>query len=170
MPRRRKPEAAGADSTSRAGPPAVRPGAAPPKPAAKEPAPAGTTPGLSARDERIALAIATGRTQAEAARLTGSGVRTVYDVVRRPAVVARIAELRRELMAETMSSLVGLGREAVDVMAQLMRGEIPETAPAVRLWAAQAVLSHTLKIAEHVHLGDELAELRRQLAEIQSER
>ena len=173
MPRRNRrtpPEPAGAPDTSRANLPAVPPRARPPAPPERDPAPAGVTPGLSARDERIALAIATGRSQAEAARLTGAGVRTVYDVIRRPPVAARIAEVRRELMAETMSSLVGLGSEAVAVMADLMRDNSGDVAPAVRLWAAQAVLSHTLRIAEHVNLKDELGELRRQLADLQATR
>lgn len=165
MTRRRKPPApAGPPAISRAGAPAVAsPGQLHPEP--REPAPAGVTPGLSARDERIALAIAQGSTQAAAARLVGAGVRTVYDAIRRPAVAARIQALRREMMGEAMSQLTSLAGEAVQTMAALMRGEIPETAPAVRLWAAQGILSHTLRLAEHCDLAAEVASLRAALAD-----
>jgi len=118
----------------------------------------------------VALAIATGRNLADAARAAGCGRRTVYDIVRKPEVIERVQAIRRELMAETMSRLVGLGGEAVEVMARLMRNEDGDTPHAVQLWAAQATLSNTLKIAEAVELRGELAELRRELAEIQGGR
>ena len=159
MPRRRRdpPDAAGPPATSRA---------EPPTPPIRDPAPAGTTPGLSARDERIALAIAQGSPQTRAAAIAGCGVRTVYDAIRRPAVAARIQDLRREMVAEAMSKLTGLAGEAVETMAELMRDRSGDTAPAVRLWAAQAVLSHTLRLAEHCDLTADVAALRRQLADV----
>jgi DNA-binding CsgD family transcriptional regulator len=157
VPRRRRdpPAAAGPPATSRAGAPAAAP---------REPAPAGVHPELSPRDERIALAIAQGSTQTAAARLASCGVRTVYDAIRRPAVAARIQGLRREVVAEAMSRLTSLAGEAVEVMASIMRGDVPDTAPAVRLWAAQAVLSQTLRLAEHCDLSADVAALRGQLA------
>lgn len=150
-------------------PPAVRPTPAPPGPSI-DLLIATAGPALSPRDERVALAVAQGAPLTVAAQLSGAGRRTVYDIVRKPEVVARIAEIRRALLAEALSRLTALAGEAVETMAELMRDRSGDVAPAVRLWASQAVLSQTLRLAEHVHLSDELAELRAQLADVPTRR
>ncbi len=153
--RRREPPAAAAPADpSRAKPAAV--------PAAREPAPPGAIEGISPRDELVALAIATGGTLADAARASGAGRRTVYDIVRRPHVVARIQQIRREMLAEAMSKLASLAGRAVDTIAEVM--EDRAVTPHTRVWAATVILEKTLALAGHVAVTEEMADVRRQLA------
>jgi len=163
LPRKRR------DPPAAAGPPA--PQAPAPAgaglPAAREPAPRGATP-LSARDEIVALALATGATKTEAARRANAGVRTVYDIARRPDVIERMAAIRLEILTEGVGKLVGLHSEAIETAAALMRDR--DVTPHTRLWACQLLMERTITLTEHMDTRRELAELRQAIADLDRNR
>lgn len=157
MPRKRRasPADAGAPDTSRAP-------AAPDRPAPRPPAPPGATP-LSPRDERIATAIAAGRTQVAAAEFAHCGVRTVYDAIRRPDVAERIREIRLECLTEAVGRLTALYGEATDTIAAIMRD--PAANAHTRVWAATVIQDKCIALTEHMDLRRELAEMRAAMAD-----
>src|SRR4051794_11318261 len=114
----------------------------------------------SRRDrEPVALALAAGRTVADAARAAGGSVRAVYNWKRDPAFTARVAALRTELYAVAAGRLADLSGKAADVLG----GLLDSGAETVRLQAAKAVLDVGPKIREAADLGEQVADLWRQL-------
>jgi hypothetical protein len=114
------------------------------------------------RREAAALSLAAGQSIAAAARAVGKNERTLRRWLAEPGFLARVREARRQLFELTLAKLAGVGPQAVDTLLALMR----DGAPALKLAAVRTILYATPKWREHVELGDELAELRRHVEEL----
>lgn len=129
-----------------------------------EPAPDGPADGgLTPKQEAAAVALAAGRTYAEAARAADAGERTVKTwVYQVPAFARRVAELRREMTARALGRLTDCMAGAADVLDQLAQQGRSET---VRCSAAKAVLELATRLRESVELEERLAAVEAVLAE-----
>src|SRR5947209_3958243 len=93
--------------------------------------------GLSPKQEAAALALAAGHTEAEAARKSGAGARTIRTwLATVPAFGRRIRELRAEMTTRALGRLVDNMASAADTIAFLSRKAKSEM---VRLSAARAL-------------------------------
>ena len=101
---------------------------------------------LSARDEVIALGLATGQSRTKAAKMAGCSVRTVQRRMEDPAFRARVNELRLQMVERTVGALSKLGGEAAKTLGRLMK----EAEPGVQLGACRTVLMTVVPILEHV--------------------
>ena len=109
-------------------------------------------------DAALLLALASGETVREAARLAGIGERTA---TRRQADAdfrRRVAELRGEMVSRAVGRLADGSTEAVAALRKLLDAGTP---PAVRLGAARAILELGTKLRESVELEQRLADLER---------
>lgn len=112
--------------------------------------------GLPARQEQVALHLASGRTIVEAARRTKTGVSTVkHWLAEQPAFRERIARLRAELTGQALGRLTDAMSSAADCLRQLLRAK----QEAVRLGAARAIIELGAKLREQVELEERLAAL-----------
>lgn len=94
----------------------------------------------AARDGVLVAALASGETQAEAARMAGMSERTVRRRLSQAAFADRVAAERRDVATRTAARITALASsDAVAVLHELMvNGEVP---PSVRLRAALGALS-----------------------------
>ena len=107
----------------------------------------GATEPLSARDECIALALASGQKRTKAAKLAACSARTVRRRMEDPAFRARVSELRLQMVERAVGALSRLGGEAATTLGRLMK----ESQPAgVQLGACRTVLMTVVSILEHV--------------------
>lgn len=121
---------------------------------------------LADRDEKLALLIAGGASRQRAASESGYSVRTVYNRCQDRAFLGRVAELREEMVAETLGMLSSSGVEAVARLRVLMRSDTEHIA----LQASQAILGHMRSLREHSELKAEVEGLRAMLANVEAER
>jgi hypothetical protein len=93
-------------------------------------------PDLTAKQERVAVLLASGRTIVDAAGEAKVGERTIKEwLADRPAFARRVQQLRSELTERALSLLSGSAASAAETLAELLGDE----AAGVRLRAAQAV-------------------------------
>ena len=79
---------------------------------------------ISARQERVALCLAEGKTNAEAARKCEVGPVTVYRWLKHPAFLLRIEELRRRLVDQAIGRLADMmGGVAADKLLKLLESK-----------------------------------------------
>ena len=114
------------------------------------------------------MALATGATRAEAARRAKAGVRTVYDIARRPDVIERINAIRLDILTEGLGKLTGLHSEAIERIAAVMHH--PDSTPQSQLWAAKMIMDKTITLTEHMDTRRELAELKAAIADLNRNR
>jgi len=107
----------------------------------------------AAANELLALALAAGKTQQEAAAAAGVAPRTVARRLARPAFRRRVAELRSAAVERATGKLADGMAEAADVLRRLLSAK-SET---VRLGACRAMLELTVKLRESVELEARLA-------------
>jgi hypothetical protein len=93
-------------------------------------------------DPIIAAAIASGATQADAAREADVSLRTVTRRVGDPSFCAQIADIRARSFERVVDALLASAATAITTLVELLE---PNQPPAVRLNAARTVLSATLQ-------------------------
>jgi len=121
---------------------------------------AGTSAPLSPKDELLALALAQGKTRAQAAAAVGLGERTVYTKLARPEFAQRVRDLRAELLDRAVGHLTEAAEEAAMTLRELLAKDVP---PTVRLGAARAVLADLVSLAFHASVEERLASLEAKL-------
>ena len=111
-------------------------------------------------DAALLLALASGETVREAARLAGIGERTATRRLADADFRRHIAELRGEMVSRAVGRLADGSTEAVAALRKLLDAGTP---PAVRLGAARAILELGTKLRESVELEQRLADLERRI-------
>jgi hypothetical protein len=105
---------------------------------------------LSPRQEQVALLMASGNTEGQAAFQTGCGARTIRSWLRSsPAFSRRIADLRAQMTSAALGRLTASMCRAADTLDQLAASAAAET---VRLGASRAILELAVKLKETVEL------------------
>jgi hypothetical protein len=116
---------------------------------------------LSPKQEAVALALATGSSDKEAAKETGAGSRTIRtwraDV---PAFNRRVSELRARMTDEALGTLVNGMRSASNTLLYLSRKGRQET---VRLGASRSLIELGTKMTESAGMQAQIDELRAEL-------
>jgi HEAT repeat protein len=107
----------------------------------------------------VALCLASGQSPAEAAASTGVSLTTVYRWRRHPKIVAKVRELRDQMVSEALGRMAHNLTAAADTLVSLLGDDNP----LVRLRAATALLEITPKLRADVDLASRLAEVERQL-------
>ena len=103
----------------------------------------------SIKAERLAIALAQGRTRSEAALAAGVSDRTVYAWLADPDFRSRVDELRRAVLDESLSVLFASSALASRTLAALLAETVP---PTVRLGAARAILADLVALTFHADL------------------
>ncbi|HEY1376629.1 MAG TPA: helix-turn-helix domain-containing protein [Gemmataceae bacterium] len=115
------------------------------------------------KDVVLAMALAAGFPQGEAAERVGVNRRTVYRKLRRPEFRRLVADLRGELVARALGRLADNMTRAADALAALL-----DTADdRVRLRTARAVISLGLRLRDSVDLTERVHDLEQDLARAQ---
>jgi hypothetical protein len=112
---------------------------------------------VSPRQEAVALALAAGYTIEAAAPRGQCAVPTVKGwLATQPAFKRRIAELRAEMTERALGKLADAMSEAADTLVRLcVRGKTE----GIRLKAAEALLTHAVKLRESVELHERIRAL-----------
>ena len=106
-------------------------------------------------DVLLLLAFASGASAAEAARQAGVSERTAFRRLHDPDFRRRIAQARDKMVDDAMGQLAQASVVAVGTLRALCTAE-SET---VRLGAARSLLELTMRLREHVELGDRVSSL-----------
>src|SRR4051794_13862781 len=99
----------------------------------------------NAKQERLAILLASGRSVKDAAVEAGIGERTAHTWLDDPAYRAFIAELRGRMLNEAVGKLTDATGAAADELRRLLKDE----AASIRLRAATAILDALVKVREH---------------------
>lgn len=118
---------------------------------------------LSARQEALALALASGLTARDACGRAGVAERTARTWQADPTFSGRVRQLRTDLFSEAVGRLAGQAAAAADALAALLKNKDPK----VRLAAAKALLDLGPQLHEHVELAAAVDELRRWRLEVE---
>jgi transposase-like protein len=112
---------------------------------------------LSPKQEAVALCLASGRTQEDAARETGVGTRTIKTwITNCPLFNRRVGELRSEMTSRAVGRLVESMTSAAETLDFLCRQASSEQ---VRLGSARALLELGCKIRETVEIEQRISRL-----------
>jgi hypothetical protein len=115
------------------------------------------------KDVTLALALAAGASQADAARQAGLTDRTARRKLARPGFRRLVAELRGELIARALGRLADNMTRAADALAGLLDSDDDR----LRLRTARALLSLGLRLRDSVDLSERVRELEEELAQKQ---
>jgi hypothetical protein len=115
------------------------------------------------KDVTLALALAAGASQADAARQAGLTDRTTRRKLARPGFRRLVAELRGELIARALGRLADNMTRAADALASLLDSDDDR----LRLRTARALLSLGLRLRDSVDLSERVRELEEELAQKQ---
>jgi hypothetical protein len=116
-------------------------------------------PDLSARKEAVALLLASGHTQKQAAAAAKVTDRAVRGWLEEDAFRARVAELQTRLFGEAVGRLASLATKAADALEKLLKSKNPLAV----LSAAKTILEAGPKLRDAVALAREVEELRKKL-------
>jgi hypothetical protein len=120
---------------------------------------------LSAKQDAVALVLATGRSIREAAADCHVGERTIYRwQVELPAFPKRVRELRRSLFEQTSGRFAALQIKATEKLATFL--DSPDEG--MRYKAIKDIFLIGQRVREHDDLGAEIADLRRTVEEDRS--
>jgi hypothetical protein len=108
--------------------------------------------------EHLALELAQGKTNAEAAKAAGVSERTIYRRLAEPPFRRRVRAIRAEMLREAIGRLAALRNDAIDALAGLLKGAKEQ----VRLRAAKTILDGLFR-GEVCDLADQVAEVRGEL-------
>ena len=109
----------------------------------------------NAKQERVALLLATGRSVKAAAAEAGAGERTVHTWLEDRNYRSLVNELRAELLNEAVGKLAESANKAV----QTLRDLLDDGNASVRLRAAFGVMDYLLKVREHAEVEARLTKL-----------
>lgn len=113
-----------------------------------------------AKAEQLALQMARGLCCRDAAKNVGMSYRTANRRTSDPRFMARLNELRAGLLTDARNRIVGAMGQAIDVLATLLAN----SDDAVKLKAADKLLTHALRLDERAELVERLERLERLLA------
>jgi hypothetical protein len=113
------------------------------------------------KDELLALAVATGRDRAGAAKAAGVSEPTVTRRMRDPDFRARVAELRAAMVDRAVGLLSAAAAAAVAKLATLLKSENER----VSLRTAVAILENVVRLKTAAELEERLARVEAALAE-----
>ncbi len=111
---------------------------------------------LSPKQERAALLLASGKSQAEAAKECGAGTRTIRTWVSQPDFSRRVSEIRFQLTNQALGMLVDGMTSAASTLGYLTRKGKSEMC---RLSAARAILEMGTRLRETVELEERILAL-----------
>jgi hypothetical protein len=111
--------------------------------------------GRRKRDDALAMALASGQTIRDAARVSGVSERTVTRRLSEPVFRARVSELRSGMIAQALGRMADGMADAADKLWQLLAAK----SEAVQLGACRALLELGVKLRESVELEQRLATL-----------
>ena len=114
----------------------------------------------SEKDVILALALASGATQAVAAELTDISPRTIHRHLSDPEFRKLVIEYRDSIVAETLGKMASNMTRAADALAVLLDTDDVK----VRLRAARAVLSLGMRLRDSVDLSERVRQLEEELA------
>jgi hypothetical protein len=115
----------------------------------------------NARQQRVAVLLASGSTIRSAAAETSTGERTIHGWLDSPAYRAFVAGTRDQILAETIGRLTQAASRAASVLESLLGSENEQ----VRLRAALGVIDVMVRTREHGELAARVAELERRVIE-----
>jgi len=118
---------------------------------------------LRKADDPLLLALACGLSAEQAAKQAGVSAKTAYRRLDDAAFSARLADLRRDMLARAAAMLTAAAVESVRTLADLLK---PANAPATRLNAARAILEHGVKLRALVEVEASLKELEDRVAQL----
>jgi hypothetical protein len=116
---------------------------------------------LSARQERVAAALASGSPVAQVSRDCRVGTATIWAWLKLPRFKDRVADLRRQLVDAALGRLSELLGKAGDTYARLL--DASDTPPRIKLDTANAVLDRFVGISNFTELRTEIDNLKAQL-------
>ena len=116
---------------------------------------------ITLRKRRFLEALVGGRSVTEAAKLAGVSHRTAYRYLDDPDVREALATFRRAALEGLADRLRTLGQLAAQTLEEAMRD--PDAAWSPRIRAAEATLTHLLRLAEYSDLEARISELERRL-------
>jgi uncharacterized membrane-anchored protein YjiN (DUF445 family) len=103
------------------------------------------------------VVLASGGTQADAARASGLASRTISRRMQDPAFRRAVREARASLLERALGKAADVAVEAVEELRRLLRDE----SPSIRLGAARAILEHSTRLRESVEFAERLDTLER---------
>jgi hypothetical protein len=121
------------------------------------------TAAFSAKDERLALALARGLTRSDAARECSVGKRTIYTKLTDPKFRELVAEYRGQLLDVAIGLLADASAVAVAMLIKLLEDPKPE----VQLRAACSILDQRISLGKFADIDDRLAEIERRMASVE---
>lgn len=107
--------------------------------------------------EALALNLARGLNQTDAALAAGVSARTARRRMEEPGFRGRVRELRSDMFGRTVGVLAEDSSAAVKTLRELLDCD----SPAARLGAARAILDHAFRARESCELEERLADLER---------
>jgi transposase-like protein len=112
------------------------------------------------KKERVAALLATGATVKATARKAGVGERTVYKWLAIPEFQAAVRTQRNRVVDRIVGRLVRSADLAITALCKSVKGEESD---AVRVRAADVLLSHLNRLREHQELAEQVRELQEKL-------
>jgi transposase len=105
--------------------------------------------------EAVALLLARGLTQRQAAQKAGVSEKSIHNWLHTPEFAAQVAELRGRLVSDAVAVLSGLSRRAAARLGRLIGSENERVA----LRASVSVIEMMIKLREHVDLAERMTAL-----------
>jgi hypothetical protein len=109
-----------------------------------------------ARQQKLALLLASGYRVKEAATEAGIAERTAYAWMEKQGFDTLISDFRRRMLDAALGRLTDAMTSAVDTLRGLLGGDHPDS---VRLGAAKAILSSIVDIQAHAELVERIYNL-----------
>jgi hypothetical protein len=113
----------------------------------------------NAKQERLALLLASGWSIKAAATEAGTGERTAHTWLSNSAFRAYVSELRGRIVFEATGQLTGLMTSAVRKLESVMND--PAAPAYVQLQAASKIMDSLIRMREHIELLERIEELER---------
>lgn len=117
-------------------------------------------------EDAMVLALAAGRTIADAADLAGIAVKTVQRRLADPSIRRMISAARAEMVQRAMGSLSDTLAEAVCTLRKLLKAK----GDMVKLSAARALLEYSLRFRESIDLEERLTQIEARFADKEGSR
>jgi len=112
---------------------------------------------LTAKQTRALACLLAGASVPAAAEAAGCSKQAIYNWLEKPEFRTALNEAQSEAIVRLSRVLINLGTEAVDTLGRVLRDE--KTPPAVRVRAAEIVISNLLSLRENVEFENRLTDL-----------
>jgi hypothetical protein len=114
----------------------------------------------AARNERMALGLAAGRSAQAVANEANVCLRTVRRRLQNPKFCKRVADLRGAMVRQAAGKLANSMGDAADALSELLVSD----SEVIRLRAADQILAHGTRVVELEELQSRVAEIEKRLA------